>query len=202
MSNVSKAIGFIETVGMVPALNGADKMLKSADVELVGYENIGSTLVTVMVKGDIAAVQTAVESGVEAASKIGNLTASNTMPRAIEEVHEIVSIYSLDSLDKNIKEGRHEALGLIETFGIVYALEAADIMCKAANVDLKGFENVASGYISILVTGDVGACQQAVEAGVKAVEKMGTKVYSSVVIASPHESIEKIIDRYSMDKLK
>lgn len=199
MSNFSKAIGFIETVGMVPALNGADKMLKAADVELVGYENIGSTLVTVMVKGDIAAVQTAVAAGSDAASQIGNLTASNTMPRAIEEVHEIVSIYDLDNTLENV---RHEALGLIETFGIVYALEAADSMCKSANVDLKGFENVASGYISILVTGDVGACKQAVDSGIKAVEKMGAKVYSSVVIASPHEAIEKIIDRYSMNKLK
>lgn len=45
---------------------------------------------------------------------------------------------------------------LVETFGIVYALQAADAMCKAADVTLSGFENVASGYISILVTGDVG----------------------------------------------
>ena len=62
----------------------------------------------------------------------------------------------------------YEALGLIETFGIVFVLEAADAMCKAADVELIGFENVASGYISVLVTGDVGACRTAVDAGVKA----------------------------------
>lgn len=96
---------------------------------------------------------------------------------------------------------KFEALGLIETFGIVYILEAADAMCKAADVDLVGFENVASGYISVLVRGDVGACKTAVETGVKAVENMGTEVYSSVVIARPHQDLEKIIARYSPDKL-
>ena len=96
---------------------------------------------------------------------------------------------------------KFEALGLIETFGIVYILEAADAMCKAADVELVGFENVASGYISVLVRGDVGACKTAVETGVKAVEAMGTEVYSSVVIARPHQDLEKIIARYELDKL-
>lgn len=95
----------------------------------------------------------------------------------------------------------YEALGLIETFGIVYVLEAADAMCKAADVELIGFENVASGYISVLVRGDVGACKTAVSTGVKAVEDMGSNVYSSVVIARPHSDIEKIIARYSLENL-
>ncbi len=96
---------------------------------------------------------------------------------------------------------RFEALGLIETFGLVFVLEAADAMCKAADVELIGYENVASGYISVLVRGDVGACKTAVEAGVKAVEDMGAEVYSSVVIARPHQDLEKIIARYSLDGL-
>ncbi|WHY79517.1 BMC domain-containing protein [Neobacillus sp. WH10] len=95
----------------------------------------------------------------------------------------------------------YEALGLIETFGIVYVLEAADAMCKSADVELVGFENVASGYISVLVRGDVGACRTAVSTGVKAVEDMGSQVYSSVVIARPHADIEKIIARYSIENL-
>ena len=96
---------------------------------------------------------------------------------------------------------RYEAIGLIETFGIVFVLEAADAMCKAADVELIGFENVASGYISVLVSGDVAACKTAVDAGVKAVNDMGAEVYSSVVIARPHEDLEKIIRRYSLEKL-
>lgn len=96
---------------------------------------------------------------------------------------------------------RYEAIGLIETFGIVFVLEAADAMCKAADVELIGFENVASGYISVLVSGDVAACKTAVDAGVKAVNEIGAEVYSSVVIARPHEDLEKITRRYSLEKL-
>lgn len=96
---------------------------------------------------------------------------------------------------------RYNALGLIETFGLVFVLEAADAMCKVADVELIGYENVASGYISVLVSGDVGACKAAVLAGVKAVEDMGAEVYSSVVIANPHQDLGKIIARYSLDKL-
>lgn len=96
---------------------------------------------------------------------------------------------------------RTEALGLIETFGIVFCIQAADAMCKAADVELVGFENTASGYISALVEGDVGACKTAVEAGVKAVEEMGTEVYSSVVIARPHEDLKKITQIYTLDDL-
>lgn len=96
----------------------------------------------------------------------------------------------------------YEAIGLIETFGLVFILEAADAMCKAADVELIGYENVASGYISVLVRGDVGACKTAVAAGVKAVEEMeGGNLYSHVVIARPHQDLEKIITRYSLDKL-
>lgn len=96
---------------------------------------------------------------------------------------------------------RFEAIGLIETFGLVFVLEAADAMCKAADVTLIGYENVASGYISVLVQGDVGACKTAVDAGVRAVKGLGAEVYSSVVIARPHNDLEKIINRYALDNL-
>ncbi|UZP69176.1 BMC domain-containing protein [Desulfovibrio mangrovi] len=92
-------------------------------------------------------------------------------------------------------------MGLIETFGIVYVLEAADAMLKTADVELIGYENVASGYISVLVQGDVAACKAAVEAGVKAVEAMGTNVYSSLVIPTPHPDVARITKRYRLENL-
>ena len=94
-----------------------------------------------------------------------------------------------------------EALGLVETYGIVFVIYAADAMVKAADVELIGFENTASGYISVLVEGDVGACKTAVEAGVKAVQEMGMEPYSYVVIARPHEALRKITALYKVDKL-
>jgi microcompartment protein CcmL/EutN len=91
-----EALGLIETVGMVPAMEAADKMLKAADVELISYENVGSTLVTVMVKGDVAAVRASVDAGARAAEAIGKLTAQNVMPRPIQGVGNIVSVHDID----------------------------------------------------------------------------------------------------------
>ncbi|MCG8531750.1 MAG: BMC domain-containing protein [Desulfovibrionales bacterium] len=96
---------------------------------------------------------------------------------------------------------RNRALGLLEAFGLVYVLEAADAMMKTADVELAGYENVASGYISVLVEGDVSACQAAVQAGVAAVENMGGEVYSSVVIPSPHPELRKVTKRYALDTM-
>jgi len=92
-----EALGLVETVGMVPAIEAADKMLKAADVELISYENVGSTLVTVMVKGDVAAVKASVEAGAAAAAAIGKLTAKNVMPRPVRGVGDIVSVHDVDA---------------------------------------------------------------------------------------------------------
>lgn len=192
-----EALGLVETLGMVPAIYGADSMLKAADVQLISYENVGSTLVTMMVKGDVAAVKASVEAGAAAAASIGKLTAHNVMPRPIRGVGDIVSVHAVDENP----EKPMRALGLLETFGIVFLLEAADAMVKAANVELIGYENVASGYVSVLVQGDVAACKSAVAAGVKAVEDMGTNVYSSCVIPTPHPALAKVIERYELEKL-
>lgn len=93
---------------------------------------------------------------------------------------------------------KNDALGFIETYSLVSVIEAADAMCKAADVELVGYENVASGLVSVVVRGDVGAVTAAVDAGIQAAEKVG-KIYSSNVIARPHEDIQKIIAKYVLD---
>ena len=155
-----------------------------------------------MVKGDIAAIEASVSAGAAAAKSIGNLTASNTMPRPIKPIGDIVSVHGLPVEGPQSESGaRPKAMCFIETFGFVLVLEAADAMIKAADVELVGYENVASGYISVLMQGDVSACIAAVEAGVKAVENMGAEVYSSVVIPSPHPDLIKITQLYNFDNL-
>ena len=200
-----QALGMLETIGMVPALEACDKMLKAAEVDLLSYENVGSTLVTMFIKGDVAAVKSSIKAGAEAAEAIGTLTATDVIPRPIRPIGDVVSIYDVDTqCDEELLEPgaiRTEALGMIETFGIVFCIEAADAMCKAADVEMIGFENTASGYISVLVEGDVGACKTAVEAGIKAVEAIGHEVYRSTIIARPHEALKKITCQYSLDKL-
>ena len=115
----------------------------------------------------------------------------------------MVSIYDVDTQcdDEMAENTRTDALGLVETFGIIYCIKAADAMCKAADVELIGFENTASGYISAIVEGDVGACKTAVAAGVKAVEDVDVQVHSAVVIPRPHPGIRKITSQYDVAKL-
>lgn len=75
------ALGMVETRGLTASIEAADAMLKAADVELIGTEKIGSGLVTVMIQGEVGAVKAAVESGEEAASRLGELVAVHVIAR-------------------------------------------------------------------------------------------------------------------------
>lgn len=88
----------------------------------------------------------------------------------------------------------NEALGLIETKGLVGAIEAADAMVKAANVRLLGKELVGGGLVTVMVRGDVGAVKAAVDAGATAAQRVGNLV-STHVIPRPHEEVENIMPR-------
>lgn len=85
-----------------------------------------------------------------------------------------------------------EALGLIETKGLVAAIEAADSMVKAANVTLMGYEKIGAAFVTVMVRGDVGAVKAATDAGAAAAQRVG-EVISVHVIPRPHTDIEKII---------
>ena len=86
----------------------------------------------------------------------------------------------------------NEALGMIETKGLVAAIEAADAMVKSANVSLMGYEKIGSGLVTVMVRGDVGAVKEAVDAGAAAADKVG-QVVSVHVIPRPHGDVEKIL---------
>ncbi|MBC2112759.1 propanediol utilization microcompartment protein PduA [Listeria innocua] len=85
-----------------------------------------------------------------------------------------------------------EALGLVETKGLVGAIEAADAMVKSANVTLTGYEKIGSGLVTVMVRGDVGAVKAATDAGAEAVRNVGT-VMSTHVIPRPHTDVEEIL---------
>ncbi len=96
---------------------------------------------------------------------------------------------------KPIKEEKKmalEALGMIETRGLVAAIEAADAMLKAANVTLVGTEKIGSGLVSVMVRGDVGAVKAAVEAGGTSAQRLG-EIVATHVIPRPHGDVEKIL---------
>ncbi len=85
-----------------------------------------------------------------------------------------------------------EALGMVETKGLVGAIEAADAMVKAANVVLIGREYIDAGLVTVLVRGDVGAVKAAIDAGAAAARRVGELV-SVHIIARPDEGVEKIL---------
>ncbi len=87
-----------------------------------------------------------------------------------------------------------EALGMVETKGLVPAIEAADAMVKAANVKLIGYEKIGSGLVTVMVRGDVGATKAATDAGAAAARKVG-EVISVHVIPRPHSDVEKILPK-------
>ena len=87
-----------------------------------------------------------------------------------------------------------EALGLIETKGLIVSIEAADAMVKAANVILIGKEYIGAGYVTVMVRGDVGAVKAATDAGAAAARRVGELV-SVHVIPRPHAEVEKILPK-------
>ena len=85
-----------------------------------------------------------------------------------------------------------DALGMVETIGLVGMIEAADAMVKAANVQLVGWEKIGSGYVTAIVRGDVAAVKSAVDAGAAAAAKVG-EVISIHVIPRPHMDLEQVL---------
>ena len=117
--------------------------------------------------------------------------AAKAAPKAAEKNIEKVVVEKQEPI-KEEKKMSLEALGIIETRGLVAAIEAADAMLKAANVQLVGTEKIGSGLVSVMVRGDVGAVKSSVEAGQANAAKLG-EIIATHVIPRPHGDVEKII---------
>ena len=92
-----------------------------------------------------------------------------------------------------------QALGMVETRGLVALIEASDAMCKAANVELVGWDKVGSGMVTAFVRGDVAAVKAATDAGAAAAGKIG-EVVSVHVIPRPHEDLEAAVPKHNAAK--
>ena len=129
-----------------------------------------------------------------------NETNSNAAPKNTKNTSARTTRKSVnENANKNNNENMkgdfkmaQEALGMVETRGLVAAIEAADSMLKAANVVLVGTEKIGSGLVSVMVRGDVGAVKAAVEAGSTNAAKLGELV-ATHVIPRPHGDVEKIL---------
>lgn len=90
MAKVLEALGMIETKGLITLIEAADAALKAANVQMVGWEKIGSGLVTVFLVGDVAAVKAAVDAGAAAASKVGEVVSVQVIPRPHDELSSVL----------------------------------------------------------------------------------------------------------------
>ncbi len=120
------------------------------------------------------------------ASKAGQKSKSSKTAAA-----KAAEINNTNNFKEEIKMAQ-EALGMVETRGLVAAIEAADAMVKAANVVLIGTEKIGSGLVSVMVRGDVGAVKSAVEAGEASARRLG-EIIATHVIPRPHGDVEKIL---------
>ena len=115
-----------------------------------------------------------------------------TNSKVAKEVPEVKAPEVKETIKKEEIKMAQEALGMVETRGLVAAIEAADAMLKAANVVLVGTEKIGSGLVSVMVRGDVGAVNAAVQAGGATAAKLG-EIIATHVIPRPHADVEKIL---------
>ena len=132
--------------------------------------------------------KTATENGVAKTAPKKGTTAAKTVKTAAAENKQTTTEITFTEEKKMVQL----ALGVIETRGLVAAIEAADAMLKAANVELVGTEKIGSGLVSVMVRGDVGAVKAAVEAGSASASRLG-EVIATHVIPRPHADVEKIL---------
>ena len=176
------SIGLIELTSIAAGFQVADAMLKAADVDLLLSRSICSGKYMVMVRGEVAAVEASVSSGLSASRF--SVIDSFVIPNLHESVFTAVSGTSkVEALD---------ALGIVESFSVASLIEGADAAVKAANVELIEIRLAMAlgGKAFVTLTGNVAAVQSAVDAGAQIVGQKGMLV-NKVVIPHPRPELLK-----------
>lgn len=179
----SEALGMIETKGLVSLIEGTDAMLKAANVEVIGWDKVGSAMVTTFIRGDVAAVKAALDAGAEAAGRVGQVLSVHVIARPHDELTGLLP--KQKKTETKSVSAPVQAIGMIETKGWVGLVEATDAMGKAANVEIVKTIQIGGAFVTTIVKGDVGSVKAAVDAGATAAGKVG-ELISSHVIARPH----------------
>jgi len=196
------SLALLEVANLTPALIIVDRCSKAAGVRVLGIENTMGAEQCVKLAGEAADVREAARQGVAVAERMGSRATWSVMPGPAKETHDVstrppvfvplLGIYdSLVPREDSMKSS--DALGLIETQGLVAALHAADEMLKAAQVELVGKEKIGAAYVTIMVRGDVAAVQAAVSAGKQAVERLEGKLILADVITRPHPELAALL---------
>lgn len=209
------AMALLEVSNLGPALMVADRCVKTSGVEIIGIESADSAAQTIKLAGSAADVRAAGEAGLALALEMGATASLVVIPGPLPEVADLarqapqfsplLGIYDArvprkpepnDQNDDNSRNtAMNQAIGLLETQGLVAALQAADEMLKSASVTLAGKEKIGAAYITIMVRGDVAAVQAAIATGKEVVERLGGKLIMAGVIPRPHADLASLLPK-------
>lgn len=197
-----ESLALLEIGNLAPAFLVADRCAKAAGVRILGIESTDSAAQCIKLVGSAASVQEAAEQGAALAAQMGTTSFFTVLAGPREETMKLAKskpAFSplLGSYDARVPQEKpmnpSDAIGLLETQGLVAALHATDEMLKSANVQLVGKEKIGAAYITIIVRGDVAAVQAAISAGKQTVERLGGKLILADVIARPHPDLAALL---------
>ncbi|CDN16169.1 Carbon dioxide concentrating mechanism protein CcmO [Richelia intracellularis] len=189
------SLGLVSTLSFPAIVGTADMMLKSAGVHLVGYEKIGNGHCTAIVRGGIADVRLAVQSGEQTAKQFDQFISSIVIPRPDPNLSVVLPITS--RLHEIAEGGRYsrlsnQAIGLVETRGFPAMVGAADAMLKSADVQFAAYEKIGGSLCTAIIRGSVANVAVAVEAGMYEAERIG-ELNAVMVIPRPLDELEQTL---------
>jgi ethanolamine utilization protein EutM len=198
------SLALVEVGNLTPAIILADRCAKAAGVRILAIESTDSPAQCIKLAGRAAEVREAAEQGAALARHMGAAVAWTVMPAPLAATRALAQqppSYSplLDTYDSRQPLENHmstsDALGLLETQGLVAALHATDDMLKAAAVQVVGKEKIGAAYVTIAIRGDVAAVQSAIAVGRETVERLGGKLILADVIPRPHAELAALLPK-------
>ncbi len=198
----SLSLALLEVSNLAPSFMVADACAKMANVHIIGIESTDGAAQCLKLVGSVADVRAAAEYGMELAQRMGSAAMFTVMAAPLEETRKLadakpafsplLGVYDSRIPKENVMTTTN-ALGLLETQGLVAALHATDDMLKSSNVTLAGKEKIGAAYVTIMIRGDVAAVQTAIEVGRQTVERLGGKLIMADVIARPHADLAALL---------
>jgi len=192
----------LEVNNLAPTFLVADRCAKTANVRILGIESADGAGQCIKLIGPVADVQAAGQAGIELAKRMGSEAFMSLLAAPLEATKELADpkpVFNpmLGAFDNRKPREPHmangNALGLLETQGLVAALHATDDMLKSSNVVLVGKEKIGAAYVTIMIRGDVAAVQTAIEVGKQTVERLGGKLILADVIPRPHADLAALL---------
>ena len=204
MTDENYSLALLEVGNLTPALMVADHCLKAAGVRLLGIESADSADQCIKLIGSTGDVVQAGEAGLALAQHMGSRATLSILPAPDEATRLLANSQPVYSpllglydyrIPKDIEMSTSDAVGLLETQGLVAALHATDDMLKSSNVTLVGKEKIGAAYVTIVVKGDVAAVQTAIATGKQTVERLGGKLILADVIPRPHPELAALLPK-------